>query len=81
MRKLSLVDVILSHVGSNVLGMDKESYNKRIKAVKQYNVEQLIIKANSIDDAGDRAMAFQAIDVLEQAINGYVHSPILMDWC
>lgn len=61
--------------------MDKKSFAKRIEAVKQYPLDALIVRANSIEDAGDRAMAFQAIDVLEQAINGYVHSPILMDWC
>ena len=82
MKALKPMTYVWSQVGSLVLGMDKEDFISRGKKAKNMGLARLISVANTISDADDKAMAFQAIALLNDALTkGIVNQPIFLDWC
>lgn len=82
MKSLKAMTYIYSQAGSLVLGLDKEDFLSRAGKAKGMGITRLTSVANNISDADDKAMAYQAITMLNDALTkGIVNQPIFLDWC
>lgn len=82
MKALHSMTYIWSQAGSLILGLDKEDFLSRAGKAKGMGLTRLISVANTISDADDKAMAYQAIAMLEDALTkGIINQPIFLDWC
>ena len=82
MKALKPMTYVWSQAGSLVLGIDKEDFLSRASKAKGMGLTRLISVANTISDSDDKAMAYQAIAMLNDALTkGIVNQPIFLDWC